>query len=77
MHDLTRDGKRDDSFYFNDIQSVRDRIDLFKRLMPRVNIFYAMKANADESLCKACIDKEIGFDVASETEIVQSIKLGA
>ena len=45
--------------------------------MPRVNIFYAMKANTDQKLCQEVLDQGLGVDVASESEIVEIIKLGA
>lgn len=44
--------------------------------MPRVGIFYAMKANPDEEICKKLIELGNGFDCASTFEMEQAIRLG-
>ena len=48
-----------------DITNVQKRIDIWKQLLPRVEIFYALKCNPDIEILKACVRAGTGFDVAS------------
>jgi hypothetical protein len=61
--------KLTDSFYVFDIKSIYARIKNWRHLMPRVEIFFAAKCNSNEEIGKACVEMNIGFDVASGTEI--------
>lgn len=45
--------------------------------MPRVEVFYAAKANSDDVIIKKVIENGGGFDVASGAEIKQVVELGA
>ena len=45
--------------------------------MPSVEIFYAVKTNTNSKIIQACLANNTGFDVASATEIVNTMKLGA
>jgi len=65
------------SFYVFDIKSIYERINIWRQLLPRVEIFYAAKCNTDEEVGKACVKMNTGFDVASGAEIQQFIKYGA
>lgn len=58
-----------ESFYMYDIKCVSERIKLWRKLMPRVEIFYAAKCNSDEKIGRECVERNTGFDVASATEI--------
>ena len=66
-----------DSFWVLDIQNVYDRINIWRKLMPRVQIFYAAKCNQNIEVGKACVEMNTGFDVASANEIKRFIELGA
>jgi diaminopimelate decarboxylase len=37
----------DESFYICNLKSISDRIDLWNKILPRVEIFYASKCNPD------------------------------
>ena len=65
------------SFYVFDIENVHQRIDLWRQLLPRVELWFAAKALDDSKVYKACIQKGCGFDVASIHEFEKVIKLGA
>ena len=59
-----------------DIRSVYQKVDLWKTLMPRVEMFYAVKVNADKKILKVCLQKGLGFDAGSESEFKKMISLG-
>ena len=65
------------SFYVFDIENVHQRIDLWRQLLPRVELWFAAKVLDDSKVYKACIQKGCGFDVASVYEFEKVIKLGA
>lgn len=46
-------------------------------MLPRVDVFYAAKANPDDEIVKEIVRLGGGFDVASGAEIRQVIELGA
>lgn len=66
-----------DAFYVFDIENVHQRIDLWRQLLPRVELWFAAKVLDDSKVYKACIQKGCGFDVASVYEFEKVIKLGA
>lgn len=49
----------------------------FKRLLPRVTPFYAIKANSHPDIVKTFKELGTGFDVASKYEMEMALKLGA
>ena len=55
---------------------ISERIELFRRILPRVEVFYAMKCNYDQELIKACVKDGTGFDVASVKEIQIALDQG-
>jgi ornithine decarboxylase len=54
-----------------------DNYRLLDKLLPAVNLFYAMKANPHEEILKTLVGIGAGFDVASKGEIQDAIKAGA
>lgn len=58
-------------------QGLIDQYEKFRRLMPRVTPYYAVKANSDPELVKTFIKCGTGFDVASQYEMELCLKLGA
>ncbi|CAG4951464.1 unnamed protein product [Parnassius apollo] len=69
-------GYQKEPFYVFDMDEVYRRIQHFKRVMPRVQIFYAMKANDFDLLLKLAAICEVGFDCASSGEIYKIRQLG-
>jgi len=65
------------SFKILDLNSVRDRIDLWQEHLPNVQMHYAVKTNSDVKIVKAIYDKGQKFDCASSAEIQKVIDLGA
>ena len=65
------------SFFVIDTSSIQERIELWRTMLPRVEIFYAVKVNPDDEIVKKCIQMGTGFDAASHREIERIIKLGA
>lgn len=65
-----------ESFYVLDMDSVHRRIDLWKHLLPRVEVFFAAKALDDAEVFKAVVSRGCGFDVASEQEMAKVMKNG-
>ncbi|MCK4306304.1 MAG: hypothetical protein KAY24_18835, partial [Candidatus Eisenbacteria sp.] len=47
------------------------------RLLPAVNIFYAIKANPHEEILRTLVQIGAGFDVASRGEILAAVAAGA
>jgi diaminopimelate decarboxylase len=47
------------------LKNIQERVDLWKFVLPRVNIFYASKCLVDKEILKACLKSGTGFDVAS------------
>jgi len=64
-----RQEKLTKAIYFNDIKNASIRIKVWRKLLPRAELFYAVKTNPDEEIVKACVDFGTGFDVASKNEM--------
>lgn len=58
------------------LTKLEERIRIFKEMLPRVEPFYAIKANPHPSILKFLIKKDFGFDVASRNEMETILKLG-
>lgn len=54
---------------------LKERVKFFKRLLPRVTPYYAVKANSDVNVLKVLADAGVGFDVASRSEIERVLDL--
>ena len=59
----------DGSFYIIDIGRIIRRVKLWRELFPLVDPFYAVKCNSSKVICKLLSLMNIGFDVASVSEI--------
>jgi ornithine decarboxylase len=57
--------------------SVIEQAEKFRRLLPRVTPYYAVKANSDPDIVKTFIKQGTGFDVASKYEMELCLKHGA
>lgn len=59
----------DTSFYLIDIGRIIRRVKLWRELFPLIDPFYAVKCNSSKVICKLLSLMNIGFDVASVSEI--------
>eukprot|EP00916_Digyalum_oweni_P025275 GHVL01041652.1.p1 GENE.GHVL01041652.1~~GHVL01041652.1.p1 ORF type:complete len:437 (-),score=53.33 GHVL01041652.1:1221-2531(-) len=59
----------DDPIMLVDLQLLADQVQLWKKLLPRVQPFYAVKCNPDEVLLRVLHAVGCCFDVASKAEI--------
>lgn len=58
------------------MKSVEERLQLWEKHLPDVEVFYAIKSNCDDAFAKYMIEKGHKFDCASKNEIMQVIKFG-
>jgi len=75
LHDKLH--RTEDAFYAADMGSVIRQYQRFKRELPRVEPFYAIKCNPDPVVIKTLLALGTGFDCASKGEIEQVLQLGA
>jgi len=54
-----------------DHEKIRRNYRLFKKHLPRVQAYYAVKANANQEIIKTLFDEGASFDVASYNEFMQ------
>jgi len=65
-----------ESFFITNIGALFSRYKLWKRHLPKVEIFYAVKCNPDEVILRTLAQFGTGFDVASRGEISIVKELG-
>lgn len=63
-------------YIITDIDKVNSNIAAFHKYLPKVGIYYAIKANRDLPVLRAVDDKVTGFDIASLGELNLLMKLG-
>ena len=68
---------QEDSFYIMNLNSVKDRVQLWNENLPGVKLHYAVKTNSDPCIIKLLIDLNCNFDCASLAEIKTVLSLGA
>ena len=56
---------------------LRDQLDRFRRALPRVEPFFAIKANSHPEIIKTMVAGRASFDVASVAEMNQVLAAGA
>jgi len=66
----------EDAFYIVDVGAALDRLALWRRLLPEVEPFYAVKCCPDPMLLYALARAGIGFDCASMGEMRQLLEMG-
>ncbi|KAJ0179521.1 hypothetical protein K1T71_005233 [Dendrolimus kikuchii] len=77
-HDVAKsiiDGRQREPFYIFDMDETWRLIKNFKEKLPRVEIFYAVKANDADIMIKLAVAMGLGFDCASPGEISKIIQL--
>jgi len=57
--------------------ALRAQLERFRRLLPRVEPFFAIKANSHAEIIKTMVAGGAGFDVASAAEMDQALAAGA
>lgn len=67
--------ERDDAFFVADLGDVVRKYNLWMKLLPRVEPFYAVKCNDDPVLLELLNRLGVGFDCASKSEIQKIIKM--
>eukprot|EP00795_Rhopilema_esculentum_P008172 gene8172-14101_t len=65
-----------DVLYIVNLGEVINRIDLFRKYLPNVEPFYAVKCNPDPVVLKLLGASNLGFDCASKEEIKAVLKTG-
>ncbi|GMS89710.1 hypothetical protein PENTCL1PPCAC_11885, partial [Pristionchus entomophagus] len=68
--------QNDSSFMVVDLDSLFDRFSLWKRELPHIEPFYAVKCNNDETFLRSLAAMGVGFDCASRGEIDDVLRLG-
>lgn len=66
----------DDAFFICDVGDIIQKVNRWRKLLPNVAPFYAVKCNTDETVVKTLVDLGLGFDCASKGEIAQVLKHG-
>ncbi|XP_064081326.1 ornithine decarboxylase-like [Macrobrachium nipponense] len=67
---------QEDPFYILDLGDIIQKVEVWRDLMPRVKIFYAVKCNDNKTLLETMAVLGTGFDCASKKEIRQVLSLG-
>ncbi|CAG9569130.1 unnamed protein product [Danaus chrysippus] len=72
---MIESGLQKNPFYIFDMDKAYQRIEYFKKMMPRIKIFYAVKSNDSDFMLKLAASLGLGFDCASPGEIHKVLKL--
>ncbi|CCI49243.1 unnamed protein product [Albugo candida] len=67
---------QEDAFYVVDLHALTKRYQLWKKYLPLVKPFYAVKCNPDQQLLHTLARLGCGFDCASRAEIEAVLRLG-
>jgi len=73
----SRQRDSDVPFYLVNLGAVNAKLTEWRRHLPRVKPFYAVKCNPDHAVLDLMLQHGTGFDVASKKEIEQCLKMGA
>lgn len=63
-------------FLILDEGTVRANVSLIQRLLPTVQVFYAMKCNAEHRIVSSISEMKIGFEIASLNEAAMLLQVG-
>jgi ornithine decarboxylase len=64
-----------DHFYMVNVNSILEQLNKWKRELPYVLPFYAVKSNPDRTLLKLLAENGCGFDCASKLEIIEALQV--
>lgn len=76
IRQILRDRMQEKSFYVSDPKFVEELVSNWKKLLPGIKPFYAVKCNDDSVLLKTLARNDINFDCASKNEIRKILDLG-
>lgn len=77
MNSLAAHSASEASFFVVDLTTVLGKLAAWRRAMPRVRPYYAVKCNGDEAICRLLAASGCGFDCASMDEIKAALAWGA
>ncbi|GMS78023.1 hypothetical protein PENTCL1PPCAC_198, partial [Pristionchus entomophagus] len=66
----------DDAFMVINLDALCERVELWRRELPHIEPFYAVKCNSDQTLLSTLAAMGVGFDCASRSEIELVLSLG-
>ena len=66
----------EEPFYAGDLDAAKERLALWRSLLPGVEPHYAVKCNGDAALILTLAAEGVGFDCASASEIKAALALG-
>ena len=66
----------EEPFYVIDLEAAKERLALWRTLLPNVEPHYAAKCNGDAALLLTLAAEGVGFDCASASEIKEVLALG-
>jgi len=71
---IISDNNVNQSFSIIDIGAIIRQYKLWKKYLPNINVFYAVKCNSDPVILKTLASLGVGFDVASTGEINMALE---
>jgi len=76
LEELVEVGTEHDPVFVVDLSTVMSQLTNWKKLMPRIQPFYAIKCNSDNAITRMLSDSGCGFDCASKSEIQEALSYG-
>nr|CAH7767246.1 unnamed protein product [Callosobruchus chinensis] len=76
IKEIVDSGKVEDAFYVCDLSDIVKKHEDWRRAMPRIEAFYAVKCNAHRLVLETLVAMGLGFDCASKEEIKKMLSLG-
>lgn len=76
LHEVSLKPSCEDTFHSVNLRTLVDRMHLWRRYLPRVVPYYAIKTNNDKVIASVLGALGTGFDCASQGEIEQILDLG-
>ncbi|KAI1296688.1 Ornithine decarboxylase [Halotydeus destructor] len=69
LRSVLQNGAQEHAFYVCDLNTIVDKVRLFRKYLPEVEFYYAMKANSFPLVLKMAANLGLNFDCASRAEI--------
>ncbi|XP_076033030.1 antizyme inhibitor 2-like [Oratosquilla oratoria] len=77
LKDIISQTKEEDSFMVLELDDIVRKVERWRRLLPRVDLFYAVKCNPERAMIDILVSLGCGFDCASKSEIRCVLDAGA
>ncbi|XP_076033036.1 antizyme inhibitor 2-like [Oratosquilla oratoria] len=77
LKDIISQTKEEDSFMVLELDDIVRKVERWRRLLPRVDLFYAVKCNPERAIIDILVSLGCGFDCASKSEIRCVLDAGA